>query len=149
MKVGQSNQHGFEKGFTLIELLVVIAIIAILAAMLLPALSSAKEKSKRTVCVGNLRQVGVATSVYTGDNTDKVVPAGSGKYPLQFNLDDASIDAWTQLGLSVSATNARSVWSCANRPEFPNYDPGNQQYVIGYQYTLTYPTYTLADGLNY
>ncbi len=120
--------------FTLIELLVVIAIIAILAAMLLPALSSAKEKSRRVACLGNLKQVAVATLMYAGDNADKVVPAGSGKYPLQFNLNDLAISSWEQLGLRVTQTNSRSVWACANRPEFPAYDPGNQQFLIGYQY---------------
>src|SRR5271168_4629557 len=68
-------------GFTLLELLVVIAIIAVLAALLLPAISHAKSRSRRIQCAGNLHQLGLALQQFIGDN--KVYPGlgGSEQHP--------------------------------------------------------------------
>jgi len=95
-----------KRGFTLIELLVVIAIIAILAALLLPALAKAKVRAQGAQCLSNVKQLGLAWQIYAGDNNDTMVLNYSGHPP-------ATNQSWCADDMTVptSATNLDAIKS--------------------------------------
>jgi prepilin-type N-terminal cleavage/methylation domain-containing protein/prepilin-type processing-associated H-X9-DG protein len=126
-KVGKFTLAGFKprQAFTLVELLVVIAIIAILAALLLPALSRSKRKAQQAACVSNLKQVGLAFTMYLDGNRDQFVDRRDlksslpgGYHPWTSWPPSDPRGGWAAFVLQGDAPNP-NLWSCPGSAATP------------------------------
>jgi len=98
-------------GFTLIELLVVIGIIAVLSAILFPVFAQARAKARQIACLSNLKQIGLATSMYTQDY-DETMPFAWNQYGGWYNHINPYIKNGTDAGVTWDSYGAHGVWHC-------------------------------------
>jgi prepilin-type N-terminal cleavage/methylation domain-containing protein len=142
------------RAFTLIELLVVIAVIAILAAILLPILDTAKEKARAIFCRNNLKQWGLALHIYTVNHNDLTPPSGVFsvttnhnwyvQLPCEIGLPDYFSMSWRT---NPAASPGSSLWSCPTNPRRSDGTNLFQYCVNGQYYDGPFlPGYGVIDG---
>jgi prepilin-type N-terminal cleavage/methylation domain-containing protein/prepilin-type processing-associated H-X9-DG protein len=126
------------RGFTLIELLVVIAIIAILAAILFPVFSQAREAARKATCQSNLKQIGTAVQMYTQDADEAMPNSGSG----------AGGDVVRLLQPYTKQAFGQGIWKCPSHPQLTPISGWTSSYGYNFQYLLAPGPDYPHDGYN-